>query len=996
YLASKISSPVAQPTVAQPSVEVKGEQIVSNEGKRNEIIHEVLNLIAEKTGYPTDMIETDMELEEDLGIDTVKQAEMLGIIRSKWNLPREEGIQIQDYSSVNKIADYILSRIDKAPQPTAAAVATTTTDTEDAYVPAQRLSLQLIDAPMPKTEKLKLKDKKFIVVGEASPFTNEIIAQLENKKAVLVKHFDLKTQNTRDKILKGLPEEVIDGLIYIEPKTTQNNKHDKTARIFFTLCRDVKYSESPMILTVSNTETSFGWDGKYSPIIGSLTGLTKAIAREFSDSVVKCVSCSNPKLVIDELSAGDGSLEVSYTEGKRKIFITVESPVEVTDQPFTIAKDELVLITGGALGITYEITRELARKYQPKLALIGIEQLPENIDEIAKYDQDKLAQLKEQLISDLKQKNERVTPVLIEKEWSKISKAIDIVKAKEELTTLGSEVKYYSTNVINSEQMKSTIEQIRLDFGQEIIGIIHGAGLEISRLIKDKKPEEFDLVYNVKALGLDNLLRNINLKNLKFLKCFSSVAGRYGNGGQVDYSAANDYLSKNCWQLRKQGIRATSICWSAWGEVGMATRGSIMTILKHAGVTPITVKDGVKAFIDELEFGAEPEVVVAGKIGILMESPSKYLQVDKKLYPLIGKIKRNYDGSIETERNFSLEDDLYLNHHRFDNVPFLPGVIGLEIFAELTKLAYPKAKLAGFSDVEFKSAIKFTNDKSRILKTRLNYSTKNPDCLIYSEFVKDGQVVGKPNVHFCAKVVLGSIKEEFTTKPKLHKKELVSKKTIYSILPHGPLFHVLKEVNDFKQDIIAKVSTSDNNQFSFENQGFTTEPLLIESAFQSMGLLDIIKDSKLGLPFGIKSLVFNKSSEPAALIRGSKVKDSDLGSVYNFEVLSKTGQVLLKAEEYSTVHVDFGAEISQAQEIQIERIRRLFEIPKEAILEVVNIEQLSKKIESEIDYLDNFLHADEKTKYESLTVEKRRKEWIAGVIAIKLALRKINPDIQLS
>ncbi len=992
YLASKIPSPGVS-----PPADMKGVKVANLEGKKNEVIQEVLSLIAEKTGYPTDMIESDMELEEDLGIDTVKQAEMLGLIRTKWNLPREEGIRIQDYSTVNKIADYILSRIEKAPQPSTAAVATTSTETEDAYVPAQRLSLQLIDAPMPKIEKLKLKEKKFIVAGEASPFTTEIISQLESKKAILVKHIDLKNQNTRDKILKELPEEVIDGLIYIEPKTTQNNRHDKTARIFFTLCRDVNYSESPMILTVSNTGTSFGWDGKYSPIIGSLTGLTKAIAREFSNSVVKCVSCSNPKLVIDELSAGDGSLEVSYTEdGKRKVFITVDSPVKVTEQPFTIAKDELVLITGGALGITYEITKELARKYQPKLALIGIEQLPKNIAEIAKYDQARLAQLKEQLVSDLKQKNDRVTPVLIEKEWAKTSKAIDIEKAKEELSALGSEVKYYSTNVINTEQMKSTIEQIRSDFDQEIIGIIHGAGLEISRLIKDKKPEEFDLVYNVKAIGLDNLLQNVNLKKVKFIKCFSSVAGRYGNAGQVDYSAANDYLSKNCWQLRSKGIRATSICWSAWGEVGMATRGSIMTILKHVGVTPITVKDGVKAFIDELEHGLEPEVVIAGKIGILMESPSRYLQVDKKLYPLIGKIKRNYDGSIVTERIFSLEDDLYLNHHRFDNIPFLPGVIGLEIFAELTKLGFPKAKLVGFNNVEFKSAIKFTNDKSRLLKTRLDYSTKNPKCTIFSEFMKDGVVVGKPNIHFTAEMVLGSRKEEFATKPKLHKKELVSKETIYSILPHGPLFHVLKEINDFKQDIIAKVSTSDKNQFSFENNGFTTDPLILESAFQSMGLLDIIKKSKLGLPFGIKSLVINKATEPAALIRGSKIKDSDLGSIYNFEVLSKSGQVLLKAEEYSTIQVDFGAEISQALEIQIERVKRLFEVPKESILEVVNVEQISKIIESEIDYLDKFLHADEKTKYQSLSVEKRRKEWIAGVIAIKLALRKMNPDIQLS
>jgi phosphopantetheinyl transferase/NAD(P)-dependent dehydrogenase (short-subunit alcohol dehydrogenase family)/3-hydroxymyristoyl/3-hydroxydecanoyl-(acyl carrier protein) dehydratase len=944
------------------------------------------------------MIELDMELEEDLGIDTVKQAEMFGIIREKWNLPREEGIRIQDYSTVNKIADYIHNRISDAEQKSTEIVAETeTTSISDEYIPAKRLVLQLIDAPMPKTEKINLKDKKLIVVGETSPFTSELLSLLAKKKAGLVKFFDLKTLRSRDKILKEIPEEVIDGLIFIEPKTNQKNKHDLTARIFFTLCRDVSYSESPLILTISNTETSFGWNGKHSAISGSLTGLTKAIAREFPNGRVKCVSCLDPKLALDEICAGDGSIEIAYSEdGKRRIFITVESPVEVTGQPFTITKDDLVLITGGALGITYEITKEIAKKYQPKLALIGIEKIVENADKIVNYNQEELAHLKEQLISDLKLKNERVTPVLIEKEWSKIAKAVDIKKAIKYLTELGCIVKYYTADVVNSELMKTTIDQIKSDFEQDISGIIHGAGLEISKLIADKKPEEFDLVYNVKTIGLDNLISNISLKKIKFLKCFSSVAGRYGNAGQVDYSAANDYLSKNCWQLRSQGIRATSICWSAWGEVGMATRGSIMKILKHVGVTPITVKDGVNAFINELEYGLKPEVVIIGKLGALMESPSDFVEVNKKLYPLIGKIKRNFDGSIIAEREFSLEDDIYLNHHRFDNIPYLPGVIGLEIFAELIKLAYPKTKLVGFNDVEFKSAIKFINDKSRVLKSQVDYSSINPECTLVSEFIKDGQKVGKPTLHFKANVTLGKRKEETSKKPILHKSQLANKKIIYSILPHGPLFQVLKEINDFKQEILTKVSIIDKNQFSFENNGFTSDPLMIESAFQTMGLLDIIKENKLGLPFGIKTLVINKATEPAALIRGSKIRDSDLGSIYNFEILSKTGKVILKAEEYSTVHVDFGADLSHVHEIHSEQVRRLFDVPKEAILEVVNVDQIKNKVKNDPKYLDNFLHTDERTNYKSLTIEKRRYEWVAGVIAIKKALVKINPNIQLN
>ena len=41
----------------------------------------ILALVAEKTGYPSDMLDLDLDLEADLGVDTVKQAEIFAAIR---------------------------------------------------------------------------------------------------------------------------------------------------------------------------------------------------------------------------------------------------------------------------------------------------------------------------------------------------------------------------------------------------------------------------------------------------------------------------------------------------------------------------------------------------------------------------------------------------------------------------------------------------------------------------------------------------------------------------------------------------------------------------------------------------------------------------------------------------------------------------------------------------------------------------------------------------
>lgn len=46
------------------------------------IQEKVLDIVAEKTGYPKDMLDLDLDLEADLGIDTVKQAEMFASVRA--------------------------------------------------------------------------------------------------------------------------------------------------------------------------------------------------------------------------------------------------------------------------------------------------------------------------------------------------------------------------------------------------------------------------------------------------------------------------------------------------------------------------------------------------------------------------------------------------------------------------------------------------------------------------------------------------------------------------------------------------------------------------------------------------------------------------------------------------------------------------------------------------------------------------------------------------
>ncbi len=98
------------------------------------------------------------------------------------------------------------------------------------------------------------------------------------------------------------------------------------------------------------------------------------------------------------------------------------------------------------------------------------------------------------------------------------------------------------------------------------------------------------------------------------------MAGRFGNAGQTDYSAANDLLCKvtSSFRRTRPGTRALALDWTAWGGIGMATRGSIPKIMEMAGVEVLPAEAGVAWIRRELTAHAfRGEVVVAGELGLM-------------------------------------------------------------------------------------------------------------------------------------------------------------------------------------------------------------------------------------------------------------------------------------------------------------------------------------------------------------------------------------------
>ena len=113
--------PKPAPVVEQKPVTPEPPPAPSSGGSIEETL---LTVIAEKTGYPSEMLELSMDMEADLGIDSIKRVEIFGAMTAA--NPSVEGVNPQELAelrTLQQIVDYISEKAGGAPVPAAAAVA---------------------------------------------------------------------------------------------------------------------------------------------------------------------------------------------------------------------------------------------------------------------------------------------------------------------------------------------------------------------------------------------------------------------------------------------------------------------------------------------------------------------------------------------------------------------------------------------------------------------------------------------------------------------------------------------------------------------------------------------------------------------------------------------------------------------------------------------------------------------------------------------------------
>jgi len=178
-----------------------------------------------------------------------------------------------------------------------------------------------------------------------------------------------------------------------------------------------------------------------------------------------------------------------------------------------------------------------------------------------------------------------------------------------ELREKGFKVDVRTIDVRSDAEMERLTADIRAKYGP-IDAVLHGAGLIEDRLISDKTPESFDRVFDTKAAPIFSLAAHLEANEARTLILFGSIAGRFGNRGQADYAAANEFLNRaaHWFAHERPGTRVICVNWGPWASIGMAS-DAVNSLFRQRGIEPIETTAGTSLLVAVLHAPDAVEII---------------------------------------------------------------------------------------------------------------------------------------------------------------------------------------------------------------------------------------------------------------------------------------------------------------------------------------------------------------------------------------------------
>jgi acyl transferase domain-containing protein/3-hydroxymyristoyl/3-hydroxydecanoyl-(acyl carrier protein) dehydratase/NAD(P)-dependent dehydrogenase (short-subunit alcohol dehydrogenase family)/acyl carrier protein len=842
-------------------------------GTSGKIFAVLVDAISELTGFPVEMLEPHMNLESDLGIDSIKRVEILSRLEQEL-----EGVTLssEDMAGLQNIQDIV--QFLTPDNPDISTISDADSDTENnnkkktsitagdenlAGIPAESVHnpivrQEIIIKEFPTNQirfyngaKIELsRQKKVYLTRDNSGIAAHFKKEFE-KQGILAALIDL----SHDKI----PDLSDAAGIVIIPDSFKHGD-SQTAKKFLKSAFCLAQKNAPHLISSGTekgaffTTLSFMGGGfgfirpsfSASPVYGGLAGLAKTAALEWKnvlcraldmpDSIEKCVDNSEAAV---SLMMTQGAVEMGLDADSCNI-PTLENK-EISQETIDLGPDDVVVITGGAKGVTAECAVQLAKAHSPKIILLG--RSPEPFMEPAWIQGiTDPAKMKKQILSH-QFAGQKVKPADIETRYQAIVSNRAIQANIDRVRAYGSFVKYFSADIRDPQEIERVFKSVQQEFSQ-ISAIIHGAGVLEDKLICDKRLDQFNRVFDTKVEGLETLLNATEQDPLKYVVLFSSIAARTGNTGQCDYAMANEVLNKTAQKLSlsRPDCRFLSMNWGPWAG-GMVDEGLKREFSKK-GIELIPLEQGALQLLKEMgNPDRKPVEIVIG--AHIPQNPPPIKPVLKTVLT----------------QSFGRKASPILESHKIAQEPVVPFALLIELLAHAAEKNNPGLVFAGMDDMRLLKGIRTQNDDIQVL---VNLGKCQP---FESGFTTQGNI-GSMNTDIGVTHAAGTIrlKNNLPQPPVLSKAAFmdlkpstISIENIYDdILFHGKSLQCITAINGVSAKGIEVTTTlaPRPEEWFLQPHGndWTIDPLMLDAAFQAAILWTFETKQQVCLPSYLANL----------------------------------------------------------------------------------------------------------------------------------------------
>jgi acyl transferase domain-containing protein len=854
------SAPVAPPPPAveapAPADPVPGAQA----GPDPEALRAALiAIVAEKTGYPPDLIDPGMDLEADLGIDSIKRVQVIGSVQEQFaGLPTVGPEQLSELRSLDQVVGFMVAGAGDADPKALSPAAEPEAAGGPAHAPRYLIELtgvpaiDLLDAPYPADPVAVLchhggadAAATAAALGAHGWTVRQVCLPAGHEQADGPgEHADTVGEAAIAAALAGQ----VNAVITLATDVAAQDWADAARRLAdaVMIARHAQAALTPVVsspvvsspvvssppagqyraafVTVTRLDGELGLAGTAEPptaLLGGVAGVVKTLAIEAPQLFCRALD------IHQGLSADDAAA-VLLDELRDAATDTIEIGVDTARQRRTIVPGRYHRAGGNDTGSANTGPANTGPAADGPAPLPAPDVRPDDIFVVTGGGRGITALCVTELAARSGQPAQYLllgrTELVPEPEWAAgvadgdLKAAVIAAARSEGKRIVPREIDQRYSRLAAQREIRGTLGKLAATgatahylavdvadpaavrealAGRPVTGVIHGAGVLADAFLADKTREQAERVLLPKLGGLAAVLAAIDPGRLRHLVLFTSVAGLLGNAGQADYAAANEALCRFAasWQRRHPGQHVVAIDWGAW-DAGMVTP-SLRAALSERGVPLLDPAAGARAFADQFT------APLLGQRRVLIGARKALSDRTETARTEIGGA-----GTARTARRSlaGLEDDEVITAHQIGAHKVLPATFGLGWMINVAERAYPANLVVRVRDFQVYRGIVFDGSQASEYVTELGAAERSGGRLIVRAAVRAAASGGLPAPHYGATLELAAAPEPGGRRPApVPGSGAGDALTLYTsaVCFHAPRLQGMRDILEFTGDRLA-------------------------------------------------------------------------------------------------------------------------------------------------------------------------------------------------